>query len=266
MATVPESVLYEKRGRIAWLTLNRPERANTYTVELIDTLQKHALAATNDPEVRVLVVTGAGKHFCGGADITAEAEHRERRSSYVTPVDTGTALDWVPKPVVAAINGAALGGGCEIALSCDFRFIAATGRMGLPEIGFGALPGMGGTARAARLVGLAAARRLVMTGDPVSAAEAERIGLVDKVCPAETLLAEAEQFAERLASRAPYAMRAAKQILSHTLEVDLATALAFERTVIRTMGTPEEIAQAREEAARASGTYAGIFGKRDEAR
>jgi enoyl-CoA hydratase/carnithine racemase len=262
---VIQSVLYEKRGHVAWLTLNRPDRANTINTDLILTLQKHALAATNDAEVRVLVVTGAGRHFCGGADLRAEKEREIRLSTYMSPIESGFALDWVPKPVIAAINGAAMGGGCEIALACDFRYIADTAKIGLPEIKFGSLPAGGGTARAPRLVGLAVARRLIMTGEPVDAVEAERIGLVDKVCAADSLLAEVEAFAELLASRAPYAMRAAKQLLSRSLELDLTAALEHERTVTRRLGTPEEVAEARREASAASNTYASIFSKPDEA-
>lgn len=258
-----QSVLYEKRGRTAWLTLNRPERANTINTDLILTLQKHALEATNDADVRVLVVTGAGRHFCGGADLRAEKERELRLSSYMSPIESGFALDWVPKPVIAAINGAAMGGGCEIALACDFRYIAGNAKIGLPEIKFGALPAGGGTARAPRLLGLSAARRLIMTGEPVDAAEAERIGLVDKVCAAEELLGEVQAFADVLASRAPYAMRAAKQLLNRSLETDLTAALELERIVTRRMGTPEEIAQAREVAAKASDAYASIFSKPD---
>lgn len=258
-----EAVLYEKRGRTAWLTLNRPDRANTINTDLILTLQKHALAATNDPDIRVLVVTGAGRHFCGGADLRAEQERELRLSTYMSPIETSFQLDWVPKPVIAAINGAAMGGGCEIALACDFRYIASHAKIGLPEIKFGALPAGGGTARAPRLLGLGVARRLIMTGEPVDAAEAERIGLVDKVCEPEQLLEEVQALADLLASRAPYAMRAAKQLLSRTMEVDLTAALELERTVTRRLGTPEEIAQARKEASEASGAYASIFSKPD---
>jgi enoyl-CoA hydratase/carnithine racemase len=176
----------------------------------------------------------------------------------------GIALDWVPKPVIAAINGSAMGGGCEIALSCDFRLIASGAKIGLPEIRFGAVPAGGGTARAPRLIGLAEAKRLIMIGEPIDAEEACRIGLCTEMVDSETLLDRAFAFAEVLATRAPYAMRTAKQLLNRSLEVDLATALDLERSLISRMATPEEMQQARDEAAARSSTYANIFARPDE--
>ncbi|WP_293675876.1 enoyl-CoA hydratase/isomerase family protein [uncultured Phenylobacterium sp.] len=256
-----DTVLMETRGQVAVLTLNRPDRANTLNGELMAALQEKAGEAARDKEVRVLIVTGAGRHFCGGADL------RSPRSAVSGPPpgapNAGIALDWVPKPVIAAINGAAMGGGCEIALSCDFRIIAAEAKIGLTEIRFGALPAGGGTARAPRLIGLAAAKRMIMIGEPLDAAEALRVGLVDEVAETGQLMDRAFALAEVLASRAPYAMRTAKQLLNQSLEVDLGTALAMERALISRMGSPEEMQQARDEAAARSSTYANIFSKPD---
>jgi len=255
-----DTVLIEKRGQVALLTLNRPDRANTLNGELIADLQARAGEAALDNHVRVLVVTGAGRHFCGGADLRAD-----RGGGRPVPgaPSAGIALDWVQKPVIAAINGAAMGGGCEIALSCDFRIIASTAKIGLTEIRFGALPAGGGTARAPRLIGLAAAKRMIMIGEPLDAAEAYRIGLVTEVAEPEALMERAFELAETLATRAPYAMRTAKQLLNKSLEVDLATALELERSLINRMGTSEEMQQARDEAAARSSTYANIFSKPD---
>ena len=253
-------VLYEVDGPIALLALNRPERANTITLELRTELQRYALEASNDPSVRVLILTGAERHFCGGADLK---EPRPAPGRIHQPNDPVLGLDWVPKPVIAAINGAAMGGGCEIALSCDFRYISAAAKIGLTEIRFGALPMGGGTARLPRLVGIAAARRLIMVGEPVDADEALAIGLVDKVCAPEELLSDAREFALKLASRAPYAMRTAKRLLNETLEQNLATSLRMEVDLVSKMATPEERQAARDEAAANSSTYAGIFGKKD---
>lgn len=254
-----DTVLYEVGERIALLTLNRPDRANTLNDEIVAAFQVRVAEAARDPEVRVLIITGAGRHFCGGADLRSPPTPRESG-----PPVSAVALDWVQKPVIAAINGACMGGGCEIALSCDFRLIADTAKIGLTEIRFGALPGGGGIARAARVVGLSNAKRLVMTGEPLSADEAFSIGLVDEVHPQEELVARARRLAGVLASRAPYAMRTAKQLLNKALEVDLATALEFERTLIAKMATPEERQQAREEAAERSATYANIFANPDQ--
>lgn len=260
--TVTDSVLYEKRGHVAMLTLNRPERANTLDAQLINEMQDAAAAAARDKDVRVVIVTGAGRHFCGGADLRAARPSASRPPAGMP--SPGIALDWMQKPVIAAINGAAMGGGCEIALSCDFRLISATAKIGLTEIRFGALPAGGGTARAPRLIGLAAARRLIMIGEPLDATEALKIGLVDEVVEPDSLLTRANELADLLATRAPYAMRTAKQLLNKTLEVDLATALEMERSYIAGMGTPEERQQARDEAAARSATYANIFSKPDK--
>lgn len=256
-----DTVLMETRGQVALLTLNRPDRANTLNGELIADLQARATDAARDDNVRVLIVTGAGRHFCGGADLRAG---RSLARSGPSGPSAGIALDWVPKPVIAAINGAAMGGGCEIALSCDFRIIASSAKIGLTEIRFGALPAGGGTARAPRLIGLAAAKRMIMIGEPLDADEAYRIGLVTEVAEPEALMERAFELAETLATRAPYAMRTAKQLLNKSLEVDLATALELERSLINRMGTPEEMQQARDEAAARSSTYANIFSKPDE--
>jgi enoyl-CoA hydratase/carnithine racemase len=152
-----------------------------------------------------------------------------------------------------------MGGGCEIALSCDFRLMAETAKIGLTEIRFGALPAGGGCIRAPRLIGAQAARRMIMLGEPLSAQEAQRIGLVDEICPADALMERVFALADILASRAPYAMRTAKQLLAISQETDLATGLALERALIGRMATPEEMQAARDEAATASATYAKIF-------
>jgi len=256
-----DTVLIEKRNGIAFLTLHRPDRANTVNNELRADLQARAEEAVEDDQVRAVIITGAGRHFCGGADLRAMSRTAIR--ALHKPSTPGIQLDWVAKPIIAAINGAAMGGGCEIALTCDFRLISAEAKIGLPEIRFGALPGAGGTARAPRVVGLAQAKRLIMLGEPIDAQEALRIGLVHEVVAAENLMKRAIELANVLASRAPYAVRAAKQLLNKALDVDLATALDFERAVISRMGTPEEIQQAQDEAASRSSTYANIFSKPD---
>jgi len=257
-----DEVVFEKQGRIAILTLNRPDRANTINHELSSLLQSLALEAANDGDVRVLIVTGAGKHFCGGADLRSPSR-QPGAARPITPPGAGLGLDWVPKPVIAAINGACMGGGCEIALSCDFRYVSSVANIGLTEIRFGALPAGGGTARAPRLVGLSHAKRLIMVGEPVGADEAKRIGLVDEVCQPDELMPKVTELANVLASRAPYAMRTAKQILNRTLQIDLASALELERSLISRMATPEEMQEARQEASERSATYANIFAKPD---
>ena len=250
------TVLVERRGPVAILTLNRPEHANAFNAELRAEMAaaKDDLAA--DPSIRVVIVTGAGRHFCGGADLREPRKARaEARRRYPGAADVST----LPQPVIAAINGAALGGGCELALICDFRFAAAGAEIGLPEIRFGALPIGGGIARLTRLCGLSAARRLVLTGEPVPAEQALPIGLVDRVVPAASLLDAAEAFARELATSPAFALRTAKRLLNTTLDLDLSEAMALERELVRGMASREELAQARADAAERSGAYRRIF-------
>ena len=251
------TVLHEIDSNVATVWLNRPDRANTLNEQLLNELRETMLVLANHDDVRAIVLTSRGRHFCGGADL--RAPRLGPKFTYFHSLD----LDWVPQPIIAAINGAAMGGGCELALTCDFRFMSSTAQIGLTEIRFGALPAGGGTARLPRLVGPAAAKRLIMTGEPIDAAEAERIGLVDRVCEPDELVADARAFAETLAVHAPYAMRTAKRLINQAVELDLRSAMDLERRLIANMGTPEEIAAAREDAASRMSTYANIFSKRD---
>jgi enoyl-CoA hydratase len=248
-----KTVLLKRSGQIALLTLNRPERANAFNSVLRQELRERSAEITTDRAVRAVVLTGAGRHFSAGADLkdAAAVQTPERRGPL--------GLDTLPQPVIAAINGPALGGGCEIALCCDFRFMSEEARIGLTEIRFGELPQGGGTARLPRLVGISHAKRMIMTGEPIDAAEAYRIGLVDRVLPAEELLPTAVEFAEKLAQRPGYALRTAKTLLNSALEHDLVTALAAERRMAATMASQEERAEARASAARQMPVYARIF-------
>ncbi|MFT3852500.1 MAG: enoyl-CoA hydratase/isomerase family protein [Ilumatobacteraceae bacterium] len=259
MSEPEPTVIVERDGHLATVWLNRPDRANTLNGQLLQELRDGFLDLANDRDVRAIVLTARGRHFCGGADLRAARSGRR-----ISDVDA-LALDWVPQPIVAAINGAAMGGGCELALASDFRFIASTAQIGLTEIRFGALPAGGGTARLPRIVGLAKAKQLIFSGEPVDAAEALAIGLVDRVCEPAALLDEAREYAALLATRAPYAMRTAKKLLNQALEVDLHTALDLERRLIAGMATPDQMAAARAEAAERMSTYANIFSKPDAA-
>ena len=253
------TVLVEQRGHVAIVTLNRPERANTIDDVLQQDLREAMVRLANDRSTRAIVVTGAGRHFCGGADLRATRNGPAFVPGY--SID----FDWVPQPVIAAINGAAMGGGCEIALACDVRIIATTASIGLPEIRFGELPAGGGTARLPRVVGLSNAKRLIMTGEAVDAGQALAMGLVDEVAEPEDLLTAALRLAETLAARAPYAVRAAKFLLNRALDTELAPAMALELRVVATMATADERAEARAEAAAGTETYAKIFSAPDSA-
>lgn len=250
---ITRTISLARHGATAVIALDRPQRANTLNVALLLELQTTLQRLQSDDQVRVVVLTGAGRHFCGGWDLT---------ETTAVPDGAGfnTSLGAVSKPLIAAVNGAAMGGGCEIALACDFRLASDDATLALPEIRFGELPAGGGTARLAGVVGTSIAKRLIMTGEALTAEQARQVGLVDSTYPAAELMSQVLQFAGRLAERAPYAVRAAKQLIDRSVETDLATALVHEQHVTAAMATPQQRADARAHAAQSSGTYSRIFG------
>ena len=253
-----ETVIYEVEDGIATLTLNRPERANAISPQLSEDVHTVLDEVEQDKSIRILVITGAGRHFCGGADLRAE----RRGPTLIGPpgYDMFTRMEKIPQPVIAAINGACMGGGCELAIACDFRFIADTATIGVPEIVFGSLPGTGGTQRLPRLVGLGKAKELIFTGLAIDAAEALRIGLVNRAVPAADLMTEVRKFADILKQRAAYALTAAKFLTMRAMDVDLMTGLLLESRMGGGQATPEEREAARRQAAESGqGPYARIF-------
>jgi enoyl-CoA hydratase/carnithine racemase len=267
-----ETIILDRKDGIGYLTLNRPERANTISFQLMTDVVNAMEEVEKDPEFRVVIVTGAGeKHFCGGADLRDFAERaREAKSrgerqgggDFVSPRrDLFSALEESRVPVIAAINGAAMGGGCEIALACDIRVIADTATIGLPEIRFGALPAGGGTQRLPRLVGSGIAKEMIFSGLPNTAEDALRIRLVNKVVPAAALIPECEKIARVYIERAAYALKTAKALINRGVELPLKDALALERKMIAEMATPEERKKAQDQAAATQKTYARIFNK-----
>ena len=246
-----EAIRTETSGNVMVVTLNRPDRANTISPQLVSEIRLAFAGAAADPGVRAVIVTGAGKHFCGGADLS------EARGGL--DLTFFSVFEDCPKPVVAAINGAALGGGCEVALACDIRVMADDAVIGTPEIKFGALPAGGGTQRLARMVGIGCAKEMIMTGEPITATEAYRIGLVNSVVPRDQVMAEAQRYAAILAARAPFALRTAKYLVMKSLDVDLATGLQLECHAINSMATPAEKKAEQDRAAAANATYGKIF-------
>lgn len=247
------TVLVEHHGPVAVLTLNRPTAANAIDPAMFAELAAAERSLAADASVRAVVVTGAGRHFCAGVDLSAATTE--------SPWKPGVRLgfDLIPQPIVAAINGAAMGGGCEQALACDFRIMAATARIGLPEIQFGELPLGGGTARLARIVGVSMAKRMIMLGQPLDAPAALACGLVDEVVEPPDLLPAALALAAQLAELAPYAVQLAKHLVDRSVETDLAAALELERRMVPTMATSEQRAEARRAAALRSPVYARLF-------
>lgn len=225
-------ITYETENHIAIITVNRPEVRNALTQALMEELSDAFLAAERDEDVRVLILTGAGeKAFVAGADIRESAarntmtelgeKSRLRRNAYIQ-------LEHLTKPSIAAINGYALGGGCELAVSCTLRIASEKAKFGQPEINLGMIPGLGGTQRLARLVGKGNAMELVLTGDMITAERALQIGLVNRVVPADQLMTEAKALAEKLASKAPIALRCAKDAIDYGADMSLQSALEFE--------------------------------------
>jgi len=241
-----ELVVVERAGAVATVTIQRPDKLNALNAQVVAELARtfRALAeATEGEPVRAAVLTGAGKAFVAGADIAAMAA--------MTPVeakrfaDAGQALchliEASPFPVIAAVNGFALGGGCELALSCDFIYAADVAKLGQPEVNLGVLPGFGGTQRLMRRVGAARARELVYTGDMVSAEQALAWGLVNAVFPAAELVAKAKETAAKIATKGPLAVAASKRVMLHGETLDMAAACELEAQ-----------------------TFAGLFGSEDQ--
>lgn len=258
-----DTVRLASEDGIATLVLERPEAANTISYELMADMNSALDHVETDDSIRVLLVTGAGdRHFCGGADLRSILKPPpEELADRIRPsfIDR---FEQLPQPVIAVINGAAMGGGCEIALACDFRLMSETAKIGVPEIRFGALPSGGGTQRLPRIVGLAKAKEMVLTGRHLSAEEALSIGLVTEIAPHDELMERARTLAAELSERAAYALAAGKQLLHAALDTPLADGVELERRLTREMGTPEERQAARESAAKRSPTYGKIFGER----
>lgn len=216
---------------VATLELARPP-VNALNQALIAEIGHVARLVGADPSVRSMLIIGSAKFFAAGADIKemAAMSYQEMAAASLRMQESFAALAGVPVPVVAAVSGYALGGGCELALCADLRVAGEGARLGQPEVLLGLIPGLGGTQRLARLVGPARAKDLILTGRQVSAAEALAIGLVDRVVPDEQVRAAAGQLAAELAAGAPLALAAAKRAIDQGLGVDLATGLAIERS------------------------------------
>ncbi len=246
MSMTDAVVLVQQKGGTAILTLNRPQALNAFTPDVLDLLDEYLTGAERDPEVRVIVLTGAGeKAFCVGADLKARAQELEGAAPSADPFAERVRrvfgrIERFPRPVIAAINGYALGGGLELALCADLRVAAAEARFGFPEAKVGSMPGAGGTQRLPRLVGPSRAKELMFTGDHVDAAEACRIGLVNRVVPRESLMAAALDLARLIGARAPLALEAIKRCVDRGSADALDRGLAFEGDQFAAVRTSED--------------------------
>ena len=228
---MPETILIDREGRVAILTINRPDKLNALSQQVRDEVLAALDELAADDGVGAVVITGAGdKAFVAGADIS-EFEGRgpmDQREAMRFPrlYDVMSAF---PKPVIAMINGFCLGGGCELAMSCDMRIASEKARFGQPEIKLGLIPGGGGTQRLPRLVGIGHAMRLTLTGDMIGAAEALQIGLVEMVLPHEELRAKTLELAQKIASMSPLTVRVAKEALRASERLPLGEGIVYER-------------------------------------
>jgi enoyl-CoA hydratase len=222
---------FEHRDGIAWVQFNRPEKLNALNPDVLKDLDRVITHCEEDDAIRVVVLMGNEKAFAAGADIDHMAEADVKAAYQLTDltIRVQERLADLPKPTIAAIAGYALGGGCEVALCCDFRIVADNAVLGLPEITLGVVPGGGGTQRLPRLVGLGPATELIFLGEMIDAAKAERIGLVNKVVPLDQLKAEVEELAHKLMKRPSLALRAAKTAMRKGLNISLKEGLQLEQ-------------------------------------
>jgi len=230
-----ECLLYEVKDGIATLTLNRPDRLNALGGSLRDDLHHAVTRSAADPEVRVMVITGAGKGFCSGGDVKAmgEAKAGQRERPLVEKIAPGRdrtllAMREAPQPIIAAVNGAAAGAGMNLALGCDIRIASTAARFTQAFVKRGLHPDWGGTYFLPRMVGTAKACEMIFTGDVIDAAEAERLGIVSRVVAPEELMPTAYELARRIAAGPPVAIRLAKRSIYANSELDLRAALQVE--------------------------------------
>jgi enoyl-CoA hydratase/carnithine racemase len=231
-----ETLIVETQGAVAIIRLNRPEALNALNSTLLRELGEAMDAIGADDAVGCLVLTGSERAFAAGADIKemADKTYADMFKSDMFGAVART-FDHFRKPVIAAVSGFALGGGCELAMLCDFIIAAETAKFGQPEINLGVMPGIGGTQRLTRLVGKSKAMDMVLTGRMMDAAEAERAGLVSRVVPVEKLMEEALSAATKIAGQSPLAVMMNKELVEAALETTLATGVAMERRLFHSL-------------------------------
>ena len=229
-----ENITYEKKGAIAYITINRPKVLNALNMATMEELRRAFHAIKQDGGVRVVILAGAGeKAFIAGADIGELARNNPVEAKAYTHQGQSVLnlIENCGKPVIACINGFALGGGCEIAMACTMRLATENAKLGQPEVKLGIIPGYGGTQRLPRLVGTGLAMQILLTGEMISAQEAHRIGLVNEVVPANRLIARAEEIAVKIIGNAPLAIQYCMEAVNEGLNMTLQEGLFLEATL-----------------------------------
>jgi enoyl-CoA hydratase len=239
-----ENVKTEQRDNILIITIDRPKVLNALNAQTVAEIGQAFDSARGDDSVRCVILTGGGeKAFVAGADINELATMNPitGKATAESGQRVFSAIERFPKPVIAAVNGFALGGGCELALACHIRIASEKAQLGLPEVTLGIIPGYGGTQRMVRLLGKGKALELILTGDRIGAAEAERIGLVNKVVPADQLMTAAEEMARRIASRGPLAVRAAIEAVTVGSDMGFEEGQFLEATLFGLLASTEDM-------------------------
>lgn len=226
-----ENVILEKEDRIAILSVNRPKALNALNADTLLDIKGAVQEVISDPEVDVLIITGTGdKAFVAGADIAymQKLPALEARAFAILGQEVFRLIETMDKPVIAAVNGFALGGGCELSMACDIRLASEKALFGQPEVGLGITPGYGGTQRLPRLIGEGRAKELIYSAININAEEAYRVGLVNHLYPAESLMDEAKKLARKISGKAPLAVRLSKNQITRGMQADIDTAMLIE--------------------------------------
>lgn len=242
-----QNLLLGREDSVLTITINRPAQMNALDRASLDELVQALREADRDEAVKVIIITGSEKFFCTGADISGVAKVNSAFAGYEFSKgyqNCFATVEEVGKPVIAAVRGYALGGGLELLLACDLRIVAEDARLGVPEVKLGALPAGGGTARLPRLLGAHRAKELMFFGDPISGREAVQMGIANKAVPAAEVLTEAKAWAQKLAQRAPLAVRVIKHVVQDSLNVDLSSALDIEAQGFALLTTSEDFKEA----------------------
>lgn len=228
--TMYETINFEVKENIAYITINRPKAMNALNSQVLDELLAAFTEVENNKDLRAVILTGEGKAFVAGADIVEMSKMNtvEAREFAIRGHGVMNFIENLRIPVIAAVNGFALGGGCELSMACDIRIASEKAKFGQPEVGLGLIPGFCGTQRLSRLVGKGMAKYLILTADMIDAAEAHRIGLVEKVVAPEELLPECEKIAKMIASKAPIAVAVSKDCINNGFNADMKTASQYE--------------------------------------